>query len=209
MKKILAMVMVLTAVCMAACQSGSNSMICRVEGQMPSDQWDGKYMYLVPMRNADSIGVDSVLVQGDKFVIETSNVNLMSVVRMDYHFRYGLQDLLVVTEPGTVMVKIGEESSGSGTPQNEVLQTWKIRTQVHNSQYAFLNRSANDAKNDSVLYNSLKAKADSVHKEYRNFTRQLAKELKEGPLHDFLDKMFPKSYQKQMPDGTIQTVELD
>lgn len=46
-------------------------------------------------------------------------------VPIDMRVRYGTQDLLVVTEPGVINVVIVTVSSGSGTPQNEALQTWK------------------------------------------------------------------------------------
>lgn len=210
MKNIMIVVLAVFAFMVVACQSEKKEGgLCRIEGQMPSDKWDGKYMFLVPMKNTDSIGVDSVLVEGDKFVIETTKTNLMSVIRMDFHFRYGLQDLLVVTEPGTVKVKIGEESSGGGTPQNEALQQWKIRTQVHNAQYSTFNKASRNAGSDSVQYKIMKEKADSVHREYKNYTRKLAEDLKEGTLHDFLGSMFPTSYKRLMPDGSTKEFPLD
>lgn len=37
----------------------------------------------------------------------------------------------------------------------------------------------------------------------------LADRLKEGPLYEFLDSRFPRSYKKRLPDGTINTVEVE
>lgn len=210
MKRLFFAILAVVALVMVSCQFGKDSNgLFRVEGQMESEKWDGKYIYLVPLVNTDSVGVDSAMVQGDKFVIETTHVNLMSVIRMDFHFRYGLEDLLVVTEPGTISVKIGKVSSASGTLQNDELQKWKERTMVHNAQYNSFNKGAKNAGSDSVLYKKLKAKADSVHLEYKNYTRQLATELPTGTLSEFLGKMFPKTYMAKMPDGTMKEIPLD
>lgn len=209
MKKIGFLIMALAALLNVACLSENENQVCRIEGQLTSDKWDGKNIFLVPLKHTDSIGVDSVKVEGDKFVIETKNTNLMSVIRMDFHFRYGLEDLLVVTEPGTVSVKIGETSSASGTPQNEKLQVWKEKTQTHNAQRSLFMQAAKKVKNDTVAFNRLKAKADSVYKDYKNYTRQFAKDLDEGTLREFLSGMFPTSVQTRLPDGTMQTIELE
>ena len=53
------------------------------------------------------------------------------------------------------------------------------------------------------------AEADSLHLAYKRYTRQLAANLREGVLHDFLENLYPLTYQKQMPDGRIVTVNAD
>ena len=45
--------------------------------------------------------VDSVVIENGTFEF-TSDLNEMKVIRVDYHFRSGVQDLLVVSEPGVL-----------------------------------------------------------------------------------------------------------
>ena len=37
----------------------------------------------------------------------------------------------------------------------------------------------------------------------------MAKNLKDGVLHDFLDKMFPLTYKRTFPDGRVVTMNAD
>ncbi|MBR1411185.1 MAG: hypothetical protein IJ580_08820, partial [Prevotella sp.] len=62
----------------------------------------------------------------------------------------------------------------------------------------------------------LTEKADTIEQQgrefrvaYKNYTRQLAENMKEGVLHDFLKVMFPLTYKRQYPDGTVKTFNAD
>ena len=136
---------------------------------------------------------------------------MMAIIRVDLRSRYGTQDLLVVTEPGNLDVKIGSISSGQGTRQNDSLQMWKERTESYRVQYIPLMQNIRQllSQNDSVNAVAFKKQADSIHLAYKNYTRNLADNLKEGALHDFLKKMFPKTYLRKLPDGTTVTEDAD
>lgn len=164
---------------------------CVINGTMPNDNYEGKYMFLVPMKNPDSVGVDSVLIKDRKFTFTTEK-NVLAVLRVGWRFRYGLEDLLVVCEPGNVEVVIDSVSSGRGTENNNYLQEWKVRTQTHRAMYGQMMRACRDMVNqgDTVSANALKLKADSVNNEYKIFTKDLANKLNEGPLKEFLGRMY-------------------
>lgn len=49
----------------------------------------------------------------------------MRVLRLRHLLRVYIQELLVVTEPGTIHVKADSVGSVTGTPQNDALQKWK------------------------------------------------------------------------------------
>ncbi len=49
----------------------------------------------------------------------------MRVLRLRHLLRIYIQELLVVTEPGTIHVKADSVGSVTGTPQNDALQKWK------------------------------------------------------------------------------------
>ena len=62
---------------------------------------------------------------------------------------------------------------------------------------------------DSVQAKYIQQRADSFHLVYKNYTRQLAKNMKEGVLHDFLKDIFPLTYQRKYPDGRTVTINAD
>ena len=74
---------------------------------------------------------------------------------------------------------------------------WKQITEAHNARQFALRKDGRVAE------------ADSLHLAYKRYTRQLAANLREGVLHDFLENLYPLTYQKQMPDGRIVTVNAD
>ena len=135
----------------------------------------------------------------------------MYQILMDYHYRMGLQPILVVGEPGEVKVVIDSVSSAGGTPQNDSLQQWKMRTEMHNLQLAKMRRNVEELKQkgDAVQAKYIEQRADSFHLVYKNYTRQLAKNMKEGVLHDFLMQRFPLTYKRKYPDGRVVTFNAD
>lgn len=193
-----------------SCSKQPSAKVCHIHGIMDDHTRDGKKIFLVPMVRPDSVGVDSTIIENGHFEF-TTNKNIMAIVRVDLHSRYGTQDLLIVTEPGTVEVKIGGISSSKGTLQNDSLQAWKERTEIYRGKYLPLQRSIREmlTLKDTVKARELKAQSDSLHLAYKNYTRNLAKNLKEGILHEFLGKMFPKTYQRKLPDGTTITEDAD
>lgn len=50
---------------------------------------------------------------------------------------------------------------------------------------------------------------DSLQRDYRRHSRQLARQLKEGIFHDFLTRQFPSTIKRRMPDGTVEVVPYD
>lgn len=99
-----------------------------IEGTLPANRYDSACLYLVPMRGPHPRPVDSVFINSDgKFRFE-GNVEQMAVLRLTMRQRYGVQELLVCTEPGLTRVVLDTVSSCiEGTPQNQLLQQWKDR----------------------------------------------------------------------------------
>ena len=180
---------------LASCSQSSKE--CRIHGVMQDKSRDGKTIYLVPMVNATKDNVDSTIIKDGKFEFVTQK-NIMAIVRVELKSRYGLQDLLVVTEPGDLNVKIGAESSAEGTPQNDILQEWKQRTEEHTKEYIQARNSIKSIllTGDSTLAEKVKSQADSTNVAYRKYSRELADKIGSGPLYDFLDNRFPKGNKK-------------
>ncbi len=201
MRKILfAGVMALVGMMTVGCQQGGRQQTvtgtCRIHGTIP-EQYNDKRIFLVPLTGPKTAEyVDSVEVKNGQFEFETDTA-MMAQILMDYHYRMGLQPLLVVTEPGDVTVTIDSISHATGTLQNDSLEKWKMMTEKHNSQMFMLRQQGRTRQ------------ADSIHLAYKNESRRIAQNLGNGLLHDFLDNLFPHTYKKVMPDGTTVTIDAD
>jgi len=119
--------------------------------------------------------------------------------------------LLVVGEPGTIKVTIDSVSHAFGTPQNDSLEKWKVRTEIHNRELAKMQRYIANLKQagDSAQAKYIQQRADSFHLAYKTFTRQMAKNLEGKTLGDFLKDMYPLTYVRKYPDGRTVTINAD
>ena len=209
MKKILLCLMaVMTVLLLDSCKDSS---VCRIHGTVGMEQLNGKRVFLVPLYGPTTAEyVDSVEVKDGKFEFETDTV-MMAKILMDYHYRFGVQTLLVVTEPGDLEVTIDSISSGRGTPQNDSLQVWKELTEQHNREYGMANRAIMmlKQKGDTVQAARLQEQAHAFQVAYKNQTRQKAANMKGTLLGDFLEGLYPLTYKRKMSDGGIVTMNAD
>ena len=211
MRKILLCFMtVAAAMMMFSCQSANNGK-CRINGVVNGEQYEGKRIFLVPMYGPKTAEyVDSMEITNGQFHFEPDSAQMYKIL-LDYHYRFGLQPLLIVGEPGTIEVIIDSISHATGTPQNDSLEKWKVQTEIHNLQLAKMRKNIADLqmKGDTVQAQYLAQRADSFHLAYKNYTRRMAKNLKEGVLYNFLKEMYPLTYQRKYPDGRVVTFNAD
>lgn len=192
------------------CQQANDGK-CHIEGTVNGEQYEGKRIFLVPNSGPATMEtVDSMEIKDGKFHFEPDSMQMYKIL-LDYHFRFGLQPLLVVGEPGTIHVTIDSISHATGTPQNDSLEQWKVQTEIHNRQMGLMRRNIAGLKKqgDSVQANYIQQRADSFHLVYKNYTRQMAKNLEGQVLGDFLKSLYPLTYKRQMPDGRIVTMNAD
>lgn len=198
MRQLLLLTMTATmAVLLAGCERRESlEGKCHIVGTIPQ-QYNDKRIFLVPLTGPKTAEyVDSVEVKDGRFEFVKDTVMMAKIV-MDYHYRLGLQPLLVVVEPGEVRVTIDSISHAVGTQQNDSLERWKQVTEAHNREFAALRRT------------DQREAADSVHRVYKQFTRRLAGNLPEGVLRDFLSGLYPLTYKKKLPDGRVVTMNAD
>jgi hypothetical protein len=199
------------ALALAGCQpSAPQQGTCVIKGSIP-EAWNGKKIFLVPMNGPqDSLHVDSVVIENGQFEF-TKDTCQLEVIRVDYHYRQGVQDLLLLTEPGTLTVSIGANSTSSGTPQNDSLQAWKTLTERQNQDAAPYRIQLREAAKtgDAQAKEEAEVKLKELRRAYKQRTRQMAANLPEGDLKDFLGKMFPTHYKKRMPDGSVKDVPAE
>jgi hypothetical protein len=203
--------MAMMALAFTACQqSAPQQGTCVIKGSI-SEAWNGKKIFLVPINGPqDSLHVDSVVIENGQFEF-TKDTCQLEVIRVDYHYRQGAQDLLLLTEPGTVNVSIGANSTSHGTPQNDSLQLWKELTERQNQDAAPYRIQLREAQKtgDQQAKEDAEAKLKELRRAYKQRTRQLGANLPEGDLKDFLTKMFPTHYKKRMPDGSVKDVPAE
>jgi hypothetical protein len=193
-----------------SCQQSSDGK-CHIIGSVNGEQYEGKLIFLVPNSGPATMEtVDSMEITNGKFHFEPDSIQMYKIL-LDYHYRMGLQPLLVVGEPGTIEVTIDSISHATGTPQNDSLEQWKVHTEIHNRQLGMMRRNIMNLnkQGDSIQAKYIQQRADSFHLAYKNYTRQLAKNMEGRVLGDFLKTLYPLTYKRQLPDGRIVTMNAD
>ena len=151
----------------------------RIHGTITDPALNGAKIFLVPLVNDNDETVDSVVIADGRFEFRGQGTEMRDI-RIEAYRRYGMQNLLVVTEPGDISVTIGPVSFGGGTPQNDSLQMWKEWLTTDGMQ---CNRLRSEGRVQQ---------ADSLHRLFRIRTADLTDHLGEGPLHDFLQQYYPR-----------------
>lgn len=168
-------------VCLFSCTRKS---LYTIEGRLPSHKYDGQWMYLVPMENANRTNVDSFKIKNGYFEFK-GDTERISILRMKPLYRLEMQELLIITEKGVTKVSINKNSVAKGTSQNEALQLWKDKQIV----FMQMARKAYEAvRSKHSVKDSLNwiAKINLADKEMKSFSIKLLKQQKANTLGKFL-----------------------
>ncbi len=193
-----------------SCQQANDGKF-HVEGVVNGEQYEGKRIFIVPLYGKKTAEyVDSMEIKDGKFHFTKDTMQMYKIL-LDYHYRLGVQPLLVVGEPGTIHVTIDSISHAVGTPQNDSLEQWKVRTEIHNQQLGKMRKNIVDLQKqgDTVQAKYLTQRADSFHLVYKNYTRRMAKNLEGSTLGDFMKDLYPLTYKRKYPDGRVVTINAD
>lgn len=156
----------------------------RIHGYVTNAELNGVQVFLVPLHDQNPEMVDSVYVKDHHFEFKghgKMRQEWMADIRMDKRHRFGVENLLVITEPGDIYVTIGSTSSSYGTPQNDSLQVWKDLTLFTNRQTSALRQMGRDAE------------ADSLRTVYANRSHDMGEAMgPESTLGKFLLGMYPE-----------------
>jgi hypothetical protein len=209
MKRILFFLMAAVAIVVfGSCQRDTT---CRIHGTVGKESLNGKRIFLVPLFGPQTAEyVDSVVIENGKFEFTTDSAKMFKIL-VDYHYRMGIQQLLVVGEPGDVEVRIDSVSSAHGARQNDSLQAWKELTEQYAHDRDMYYRTVGMLRQNDHMEDAAKIEKQGheVLLAYKNRTRQMAANMKGTTLGDFLEGVYPKTYQKKMPDGKIVTIDAD
>ena len=154
----------------------------RIHGYVTEAELNGVQIFLVPLHDQSPQMVDSVYIADNKFEFKghgKMRSEWMAELRVDKMHRYGIEDLLVVTEPGDIYVTIGRKSSAYGTPQNDSLQVWKnLNDGPRKNSYGMRRIGQTEV-------------ADSLMRLYNRRSRELALHLDGTTLGAWLQQMYP------------------
>ena len=128
MKRSFLILSLLAAALLCSCNNGGY----HIRGTVTDPALEGAIVFLVPVTEPvhlpEKDNLDSTFIKNGRFEFKGTKERLVDV-RIEKLKRMGVQNLLVVTEPGEIEVVIGAKSSGCGTPQNDSLQVWKDITE--------------------------------------------------------------------------------
>lgn len=161
MRSILSFSIVLFIVLLIGCNADKSYTI---KGSVPKSNFNGEYVYMIPMDNYSIGRVDSALIADSAFVfkgkVDSAEIYILRAQKP--LSRFELQDILVVKEPGEIQVRFDERSSAGGTALNNSLQRWKVGKESFDDRFKVL--SSEFSKADSIEKISLSAKSDSLRK---------------------------------------------
>lgn len=193
MRKLLYLILTIVCLWVACCTKSNEEYV--VKGTTSQSRLNGQRVFLVPYGSPtieDSIGVDSTVIKDGKFEFRGHKGEFLARVTIDKRVRYGTQDLLIITEPGEIIVVIDSVSSGGGTPQNEALQKWKNlkenRDRVHwdQSQHIKYLREQGDTVYANALSDSLK----HFNEHYLSQIHDIMRILGKGTAYDLLRQRY-------------------
>lgn len=158
-----------------------------IEGKLPNKSYDNEVVYLVPFKGATKETVDSALIKDGsfRFILKPKKQNQVFIVRVKPLLRLSLQDLLIISEPGTVYVNLNSSSSASGTPLNQTLQQWKEKKFVYDSTFYSFNRQYRKETDESVK-KRLQSELDELNKEYKTYEDSLIEKNRDNPAGQFI-----------------------
>jgi len=175
---------------LSGCQSGGSYMI---KGHLPDATSNGEWIYLVPLENASKERVDSVMIANETFQFEGSAESPeIYIIRTKPILRLTLQELLIVKEPGELIVKIGRNSSVNGTVLNDSLQQWKekkMRTDFLNEELRQKYKIAGISEQALI-----KQKSDSLNSLIMDSHYNFIRNNKDNVVGQFVQKIMAGSF---------------
>lgn len=125
----------------------------KVEGMVPDEIFNGSVVYLVALDAPVTRIVDSTYVKNGGFSFSVrADSSIAKILRIPFKYPNAVEDLVVITEPGTIKVTLDEKSHGKGTRLNGILQQWKDDKHIYDSiQWSlFEGRDMNSLRKETV-----------------------------------------------------------
>ncbi|MFZ2339075.1 MAG: DUF4369 domain-containing protein [Bacteroidales bacterium] len=135
----------------------------RIRGTVPDSDFEGSRVYLVALDAPVTRNVDSTTVLNGafEFTVPADSFDVR-ILRIPARFPSIVEDLVVVCEPGEVIVILDSISSGGGTRLNNILQQWKENKYYHDSLQWIVAGQIRSAGNNQGKIDSLKAESQRI-----------------------------------------------
>jgi len=204
MRSILSFSFVLYIVLFVRCNSDKSYVII---GSVPTSNYKGEYVYMIPMDHYSKERVDSALIADSSFVFKgkADSAEIFILRAQKPLSRFELQDILVVKEPGKIHVRFDERSSAGGTVLNNTLQRWKVGKESFDDRFNSL--SIEFSKADSIRKISLSAKSDSLRKAnvdfHFNFVKNNRNNIAGKLVYRMAGTSFTEAQKKQIEDNRL------
>jgi len=171
-------------------------------GSVPDFEYEGEWIYLVPIKGATFETVDSAQIENGVFFFKgVANTSDIRIIRMRPLFRLKLQELLIVVEPGELSVRLDSVSNAIGTPQNDALQYWKDEKMRMERSMMALSEQAKIAP--SLVADSIEEVKARINKAFADYNYEFVKTSDFNTIGTFIYETFGHSFSSE------QRKELD
>lgn len=167
-----------------------------IDGTLPNPNYNGQQMYLVPFVGASVDNVDSCTIENSRFHFEDRLDSVhICILRPGYQLRKNIQDALVVLEKGKITVRIDTSSLSSGTPNNDLLQSWKENKEKLDRELYTL--AFNRSKADSLNKIRFTQQIDSMQQVIIDYNYRFIRNNKGTKTAEFVGSLFKKALSKE------------
>jgi len=176
------------------CFTGCSKNESVINGRLPDASFDNEWIYLVPIKNASKKTVDSVLIRDSsfQFKLKPKKQNQIFILRVkSLLLRMDLQNILIISEPGIIDVRLDKHSMASGTPLNQILQQWKEEKRISDSTYysVFRKCKKETSESEKAQYQS---ELKEISEKYQTYADSLAEVNKDNIIGQFIRSLSKK-----------------
>lgn len=158
MQHLISVLLVLAAFLVIACSDRPRYII---QGTVPTGKYEGEWIYSTPAEGNIVGRIDSCRITQGRFRFEGDSEEVR-IIRLRPILRFVAEEMLVVTEPGTIHVKVDSVSSVWGTRQNDLMQQWKNYVMRRNAIHRAYIYACQHQAGESIIAR-LQKEVDSVN----------------------------------------------
>jgi hypothetical protein len=175
-----------------------------VDGKVSYKAFEGSRIYLVALDAPITRNVDSTVVINGTFSFRVkADSTIAKILRLPIRYPNMAEDLVVITEPGTLHAVIGTKSYGEGTRLNDKLQQWKQAKNTYDSLQTSIFEGKNLQNMEKKDVDSLIAAANKVKD---SFLPGIVNLINEN-LNNGIGLLLFKVYYQQLSPETREAVE--
>jgi hypothetical protein len=167
----------------------------RIDGTVADTTFNGSKVYLVALDGPISKNVDSTILVNGSFNFEKKADSLsVRILRIPARFPKVIEDLVVVLEPGSLNVRLSDNSYGTGTRLNNMLQSWKEKKHGCDLMQASIYSQIRETGTSREKIDSLRNYSDRLSLIFRADVRRMMNEN----LHNGIGLLLFKVYYQEL-----------